>query len=203
MCSFLTRDIITNNCKVMVDSDLVILNRIINDEVPDSTDNWGILYHVNHYHPDAVLYYTSDVEKMRSKIIKLLAAYYKDEYSFYMPNIILFRVVNINPQLVTLDLLERSNSDYYYIIKHCKFNKTINNAVPFLIGVFDEVVKVMVDYAFIFERNVSRRRLLAFYKEKTGATHVKWYKSISSMRCELVKCKFNEICRELEKLISV
>jgi hypothetical protein len=184
----------------MVDSDLAILNRILNDEVPNDRDNWGILYHVNYYHPDAVLYYTSDVQKMRNKIIKLLAAYYKDDYSFYMPNIILFRVFDINPQLVTLDLLERSKSEYYYIIKHCKFNKTINHEVPFLIGVFAGVIKIMVDYAFMFERNVSRRRLIAFYKEKTGIAHVKWYESVSSIRFKLVKCKYNEICRELERI---
>jgi len=133
-------------------------------------------------------------------VFKLLSAYYKHEYSFNMPNIILFRVFDINPQLVTLDYLDRTNAEYYYIIKNCKFNKTINHQVPFFIGVFAGVIKIMVDYSFVFERNVSRQRLIEFYKQKTGTSCVKWYKTISSMRSELAKCKFNEIWRELERI---
>jgi hypothetical protein len=112
----------------------------------------------------------------------------------------LFKVVDINPQLVTLDLLERTQSEYFYIIKCFKFNKNINYEVPFLIGEFSGVIQIMVDYTFVFEKNVSKKRLILFYKQKTGATHVKWYKSISSMRCDLATCKFNENWRELEKI---
>ncbi len=184
----------------MVDNEIAVLNKMLNDEVRNVGDNWGILYHVDYYHPDAILYYTHDVGKMRKKVLKLLSAYYKHEYSFNMPNIILFKVVDINPQLVTLDFLDRTHSEYYYIIKNCKFNKSINHMVPFLIGAFAGVIRIMFDYSFVFERNVARNRLIEFYKEKTGATHVKWHKTIASMRGELAKCKFDEIWRELERI---
>lgn len=184
----------------MVDNEIAVLNKMLNDEVCDVGENWGILYHVDYYHPDAVLYYTNDLGKMRTKVLKLLSAYYRHEYSFSMPNIILFKVENINPQLVTLDFLNRTQLEYYYIIKNCKFNKTINHEVPFLIGAFAGVIKIMVDYAFVFERNVSRKRLISFYKEKTGVASVKWHKTIESMRRELVKCKFNEIRSEIERI---
>lgn len=200
MCSFLAKNIINNHSKLMVDNEIAVLNKMLNDEIRDAGENWGILYHVDYYHPDAVLYYTDDVGKMRKKVLKLLSAYYKYEYSFTMPNIVLFKVVNINPQLVTLDFLNRSQSLYYYIIKNCKFNKAINHEVPFLIGAFAGVIKIMVDYSFVFERNTTRQRLIEFYKEKTGNSSVKWYKTTSSMRIELAKCKFNEIWNELERI---
>lgn len=201
MCSFLIKDIIRDNSKIMVDNEIAVLNKMLNDEVRDYYgENWGILYHLDYYHPDAVLYYTNDVGKMKSKVLKVLSAYYRHEYSFYMPNIILFKVNDINPQLVTLDLLDRTQSQYYYIIKNCKFNKSINNEVPFLMGVFTRVIDLMVEYAFAFERNVSRQRLIAFYKEKSGVKTVKWYKTISVIRSELAKLKFNEIRRELERI---
>jgi hypothetical protein len=200
MCSFLVKDIIKWHSKLMVDNEISLLNKMLNDEVRDVGENWGILYHVDYYQPDTVLYYTNDQMNMRAKVLKLLSAYYRNEYSFNMPNIILFKVIDINPQLVTLDLLDRIQSEYYYIIKNCKFNKSINHMVPFLIGAFAGVIQIMVDYAFVFERNVSRKRLIAFYKEKTGATHVKWHKTIASMRGELAKCKFYEIWCELERI---
>jgi len=185
----------------MVDNEIAVLNKMLNDEVRNVGENWGILYHVDNYHPDSVLYHTNDIGQMRKKVLKLLSAYYRYEYSFNMPNIILFKVVDINPQLVTLDLLDRTRqSEYYYIIKNCKFNKSINQNVSFLIGLFDGVIRIMVDYSFVFERNVSRKRLIAFYKEKTGVTCVKWYKTIASMRGELAKCKFDEIWHELDKI---
>lgn len=184
----------------MIDNEIAVLNKMLNNEVCDVGENWGILYHVDYYHPDAVLYHTNDVAKMRNKVLKLLSAYYRHEYSFSMPNIILFKVVDINPQLVTLDFLDRTQSEYYYIIKNCKFNKSINHIVPFLIGDFAGVIRIMVDYAFVFERNVSRETLIAFYKEKTGVKCVKWHKTIASMRGELAKCKFDEIWHELERI---
>jgi hypothetical protein len=184
----------------MVDNEISLLNKMLNDEVRNVGENWGILYHVDHYHPDSVLYYTHDVGKMREKVIKTLSAYYNQEYSFNMPNIILFKVVDINPQLVTLDLLERMQSEYFYIIKNSKFNKNINHEVYFLIGAFTAVIQIMVDYALVFEKNVSRKRFISFYKEKTGATHVKWNKTISSMRGELANYKFYEIWCELERI---
>lgn len=200
MCSFLLKDIIKQNCNIIVDNEIAVLNKILNDEVCDVGENWGLLYHVDYYHPDAVLYYTNDPGKMRGKVLKLLSAYYKPEYSFCMPNIILFKVVNINPQLVTLDLLDRTQSEYYYIIKECKFNKSINHEVPFLIGAFVGIIQIMADYAFVLERNLSRKRLIQFYKEKSGATHVPWHKTISSMRRELSICKFREIWVELKRI---
>jgi len=200
MCSFFVKDIIKHHSKLMVDNEIALLNKMLNDEIREVGENWGILYHVDYYHPDAVLYYTPDAGKMRQKVIKLLSAYYKHEYSFNMPNIILFRVKDINPQLVTLDYLDRTQSEYYYIIKNCKFNRAINNNVPFLIGAFAGVIQIMFEYSFLFERNVSRMRLVKFYKQKTGKSSVKWHKTISSMRGELAKCKFDEIWRELERI---
>ena len=200
MCSFLAKDIINWHCKLMVDNEISLLNKMLNDEVRYAGENWGILYHVDYYHPDAVLYYTSDVEKMKKKVLKLLSAYYKHEYSFNMPNIILFKVVDINPQLITLDLLDRTQSTYYYIIKNCKFNKSINHEVPFLIGAFAGVISIMFEYSFVYERHVSRQRLVEFYKQKTGIKSVKWHKTISSMRGELAKYKFDEIWCELERI---
>lgn len=201
MCSFLIKDMIRDNCKIMVDNEISVLNKMLNDEVRDYYgENWGILYHLDYYHPDSVLYHTTDVSKMKSKVLKVLSAYYRHEYSFYMPNIILFKVTNINPQLVTLDLLDRTQSQYYYIIRNCKFNVSINTEVPFLMGVFTRIIDLMVEYAFIFESNVQRRRLVAFYKQKTGVKTVKWHKTASSMRIELAKCKFNEIRGELERI---
>jgi len=197
MCSFLVKDIIKHHSKLMVDNEISMLNKMLNDEIREVGENWGILYHVDYYHPDAVLYYTPDAEKMREKVIKLLSAYYKHEYSFNMPNIILFRVSDINPQLVTLDYLDRTGAEYYYIVKNCKFNRSVNYQVPFLVGEFDGVIGIMFEYSFVFERNVSRKRIVEFYKQKTGKDRVKWYKTISSMRSELSKCKFDEIWHEL------
>uniref|UniRef100_A0A6C0BVE3 Uncharacterized protein n=1 Tax=viral metagenome TaxID=1070528 RepID=A0A6C0BVE3_9ZZZZ len=189
MCSFLMKNIINNK---MVDNVIGLLNN----------ENWGILYHADSYNPDVVLYHTNDTEKMRNKIITLMYAYYKNQYSFNIHNIILFKIVDVNPKLVTLDLLDRTHSKYFYIIKNCKFNKTINHEVSFLIGEFAGVIQILDNYAVVFERNVSRTTLIEFYKEKTGVKFVKWHKTKSEMRRELTKYNYDEIRSELNRMLS-
>lgn len=63
MCSFLVKDIINHHSKLMVDNEIALLNKMLNDEIREVGENWGILYHVDYYHPDAVLYYTLDAGK--------------------------------------------------------------------------------------------------------------------------------------------
>ena len=200
MCSYLTKTILMDANKKIIDSEIALLDKILNTEINDySGIYWGLMYSVTYFNNDIVLYYTKNIDEMRIKIVTLLTIFFKDCLSFYMPNIILFKCTNINPKLVNLQYLKShtNNSELYYIIQNSKFNMALNRTVYFLHGLFTSIIIVMGKYTFMFDKDVDRDKLVHFYKSKTGKRTVSWFKSNSKMRSELVYYKYAEICAEL------